>query len=242
MDENINTSEEIQEVAAPEDALESAETQEVADPVEAEDSTAEDAEQSRGKNDADAAFAEMRRTNQQLERDNQMLMAALARYFEGETAEELSDNANAYAEERDPEEYRAEREHNEEFEAALAENEDLREQLIQAKAAQLMRDDLAVIQEIDPTVESLDELGDTFIKMRLNPEQSLTAKEAYYACKAMQLNEKVLAPDAIGKVADTKAEREFYTDEEINNLTEEELMDDAVYEKVMRSLQRKPKG
>ena len=239
MDENTNiASEEIQEVAEPETekALESAETQEVAEPEPA-DETETEAEET-GRTDADAAFAEMRRNNQKLERENKMMMDALLRYFDGKDAEELSINANAYAEQRDPEEYRQEWEHNQEFDNLQEEVEGLREQLLNAQVEKLMRDDLAAIQAIDPTVKSLDELGESFIKMRLNGENSLSAQQAFYACKAMELNEKVLAPDAIGKISDTKAERDYFTSEEIDNLTDEELDDPDIYAKVMRSLRK----
>ncbi len=233
MDENINESAEIQEVAEPEEALESAETQEVAEP-DTESSSTESRES--GKTDADARFAEMRRTNEALERANKQMREALSKYFEGETDEELSINALAYAEQRDPEEYREEYERLAEFEKMQAENEDLKEQLLNAQAERMMRDDLAVIQEIDPNVKSLDEVGDAFIRMRL--DGGLSVKEAYYACKAMELKERVLAPDAIGKVSDTKAERDYYTSEEIDNLTDEELDDPAIWEKVMKSMNR----
>lgn len=234
MDENINESAEIQEVAEPEtEALESEETQEVAEPA-AEESHEE--KQSVGKNDADAAFAEMRRKNQELERNNKMLREAMLRYFDGETDEELSINAIAYAEQKDPEEYRQEWERDQEFINLQTENDDLKEQLLNAQVEKMMREDLAAIREIDPTVNSLDDLGESFLNMRL--QGGLSVKEAYYATKAMQLKEKVLAPDAIGKVADSKVERDYYTSEEIDNLTDEELNDDKIWEKVMRSMSR----
>ena len=237
MDENINESAEIQEVAEPEEeALESAETQEVAEPdTESETAPAESEERAR-RSEQDAAFAEMRRTNQALERANRQMREALSKYFEGDTDEELSINALAYAEQRDPDEYREEYERNEEFENLQAENANLREQLISAQAERIMREDLAVVREIDPSVKSLDELGESFIKMRL--DSGLSVKEAYYACKAMELKEKILAPDAIGKVSDTKAERDYYTSEEIDNLTDEELDDPTIWEKVMKSMSR----
>ena len=231
MDENINESVEIQEVAEPEEeALESAETQEVAEP-DTESSTPE-----RGRTDADARFAEMRRNNEALERANRQMREALSRYFEGETDEELSINALAYAEQRDPDDYREEYERIEAFERMQAENEDLKNQLLSAQVDKMMREDLATVQEIAPDVKSLDELGESFIRMRL--DGGLSVKEAYYACKAMELKEKVLAPDAIGKVSDTKAERDYYTSEEIDNLTDEELDDPTIWAKVMKSMER----
>ena len=234
MDENINESAEIQEVAEPEDeALESAETQEVAEP-DTESSTTEVREN--GRTDADARFAEMRRNNEALERANRQMREALSRYFEGETDEELSINALAYAEQRDPDEYREEYERLEEYERMQAENENLKEQLLSAQVDKMMREDLATVQEISPDVKSLDELSESFIRMRL--DGGLSVKEAYYACKAMELKEKVLAPDAIGKVSDTKAERDYYTSEEIDNLTDEELDDPTIWAKVMKSMER----
>lgn len=233
MDENINESVETQEVAEPEtEALEeSAETQEVAEPVpEAEDSHEEERS---GRTEADARFAEMRRQNQQLERDNQLMRDALLRYFDGETAEELSINANAYAEEKDPEEYRVEWEHNQEFSRLQQENEELQSRLIDAEVDRLMREGLRDVREIDPNIKNLDELGESFAKFI---GAGLSAKEAYYASKSMELNEKTFAPSAIGRVSDSKAERDYYTSEELDQLTDEEM--DENWDKVMRSLNR----
>ena len=234
-DENINNeSAEIQEVAEPEtEALESAETQEVAEPDTAENS-AEVAEDN-GRTEMDAAFAEMRRQNQQLQRDAQMMREALSRYFEGETAEELSINANAYAEERDPDEYRQEWERQQDYERAIHENEELRTQMLNMRVDELMRSGLREIQEIDPSIKSLDELGSSFAKMI---GAGLSNKEAYYATLALNNKDKVFAPDPIGRVSDNRIERDYYTSEELDALSQEELMDDAVYEKAMRSLSR----
>lgn len=234
MDENINESAEIQEVAEPEtDSLAGAEEQEVAAPDTAEDSneTAESAPQ--GRTEADAKFAEMRRQNEQLEREARMMREALARYFEGETAEELSINANAYAEQRDPEEYRAEWEKQQDYERAIRENEALRDQMLEMEIDRRMQDGLREVQAIDPNIKSLDELGESFIHMIA---AGLTTKEAYYATLAMNSKEKVFAPSAIGKVSDNRIERDYYTSEEIDNLTDEELDDPQIWEKVMKSM------
>ena len=235
MDETMNPSAETQEVAEPEtEALESEEIQEAAEPVESESSTEEVEKQESGKTETDAAFAEMRRSNQQLERENQMMRDALLRYFDGETAEELSINANAYAEQRDPDEYRQEWERNQEFDNLQAENADLKEQLLNAQAEKMMRDDLAEIRKIDDSVQTLDDLGESFLNMRLHG--GLSAQEAYYACKAIELKERVLAPDPIGRVASSKVERDYYTSEEIDNMTEAEIREN--WDKVTKSLQR----
>lgn len=242
MDENINESAEIQEVAEPEtDGLESAETQEVAEPDTTEDSAevAEEGvyeeESNDGRTEMDSAFAEMRRNNQRLEREAQMMREALSRYFEGETAEELSINANAYAEERDPDEYRAEWEKQQEFERLQQENKSLQDAMLEMEIDRRMQEGLREVQEINPSVQSLDELGESFINMIA---AGLTTKEAYFASLAMEGKEKVQAPDAIGRVADNRAERDYFTSEEIDNLTDEELADDEIYDKVIRSMEK----
>ena len=232
MDENINESAEIQEVAEPEtEALESAETQEVAEPDTADNSTEAEESTERERTEADARFAEMRRQNQQLEREAQMMREALSRYFEGETAEELSINANAYAEERDPEEYRREWDERQEYERTKAENEELKNEMLRMRVDEMMRNGLREIQEIDPSIKSLDELGESFAKMI---GAGLSNKEAYYATLAMKNKDKVLAPDPIGRVSDNRIERDYYTSEELDHLTDEEM--DANWDKVWRSM------
>ena len=237
MDENINyESAENQEVAEPEnEALESAENQEVAEPDTAENSYEAEESVTRERTEADARFAEMRRQNQQLEREAQMMREALSRYFEGETAEELSINANAYAEERDPDEYREEWERQQDYERALRENEALRNQMLDMEIDKRMREGLREIQEIDPNVKSLDELGESFVHMI---GAGLSTKEAYFATLAMNNKDKVFAPDPIGRVSDNRVERDYYTSEELDNLTDEEL--DANWDKVMRSMKLLP--
>ena len=233
MDENINESAEIQEVAEPEtEALAGAEEQEVAAPDTAEDAT-EVAQQTHQRTEMDAAFAEMRRKNEQLEREARMMRDALSVYFEGDTAEELSINANAYAQKRDPDEYRVEWEKQQDYERAIQENETLRNQMLEMEIDRRMDEALRTIREIDPSVKSLDELGESFVKMIA---AGLSDKEAYYATLAMKSKEKVLAPSAIGKVSDNRIERDYYTSEEIDNLTDEELDDPVIWEKVMKSM------
>lgn len=234
MDENYNESAEIQEVAEPEtEALESEETQEVAETAPDTDNSESTEQPTHQRSDADAAFAEMRRQNQALENEKRQMMEALQRYFDGESVEDLVINANAYAEQRDPEEYRQDYERDRDYEDLKARYESLEDELLNAQVDRLMQEGLREVQAIDPNVKSLDELGDSFARLIAN---GVPTKEAYYASKAMELKEKILAPDAIGRVSDTKAERDYYTSEELDNLTDEEM--DANWDKVMRSMGR----
>lgn len=248
MDEYINESAEMQEVADPvveEETLESEENQDVADPEESTESPTTDegaSEQQTGRTPQDAAFAEMRRriqelegANADLERRNGEMHGALSRYFEGEDDEELIINANAYAEEVDPDEYRERYEADRELADLRAQNEELQELLTNQEIERLMQEGLREVQELDPNIKSLEELGDAFVNFI---SSGLTTKQAYYATLAYNNNEKVFAPDAIGKVADTKAERDFFTSEELDQLTDEELNDPAIFAKAMKSLER----
>lgn len=243
MEDYINESAEMEEVAELPEDVESEEMQDVAEPAEAESETNEattESTESNGRTPQDAAFAEQRRRIAELEErertlasDNEAMMAALSRYFEGETAEELSINANAYAEQRDPDEVREEYERAKEFETLKSENQRLTDQLLDAEVDRLMREGLREVQEIDPSVKSLDDLGEGFAKFI---GAGLSSREAYFAVKGMEMKDKVFAPDAIGKVADTKAERDYYTSEELDHLTDEEMEEN--WDKVMRSMSR----
>ena len=242
-DENMNyESAENQEVAEPEtENLEGAEEQEVAEPVEADNSEEgvyEEEPEETGRTDADAAFAEQRRTIESLQRENQMLIDSMSRYFEGETAEELSINANAYAEERDPDEYREEWERNQENERLASENEELRQQLLNAEVERRMDEAMRELKDIDPNIESFDDLGDTFVQL---VSAGLSTKAAYYGALAERQGEAIVPPDPIGRVADNRVEREYFTNEELDNLTDEDLDDPEIYEKAMRSLEKLPR-
>ena len=242
-DENMNyESAENQEVAEPEtENLEGAEEQEVAEPVEADNSEEgvyEEEPEETGRTDADAAFAEQRRTIESLQRENQMLIDSMSRYFEGETAEELSINANAYAEERDPDEYRVEWERNQENERLASENEELRQQLLNAEVERRMDEAMRELKDIDPNIESFDDLGDTFVQL---VSAGLSTKAAYYGALAERQGEAIVPPDPIGRVADNRVEREYFTNEELDNLTDEDLDDPEIYEKAMRSLEKLPR-
>lgn len=237
--EYINESVENQEVAEPEtEELESAENQEVAEP----DQSEETHEEPSGRTEADAAFAEMRRriaeleqANGDLERRNGAMSGALSRYFEGDNDDELIINANAYAEERDPDEYREQYERDLELESLRAQNSALNERLIDAEVTRRMEEGLREVQEIDPSIKTLDELGEHFANFIV---AGLSTKEAYFATMQINGTEKVFAPSAIGKVADTKAEREYFTSEELDALTSEELDDPDIFAKAMESLKR----
>ena len=113
----------------------------------------------------------------------------------------------------------------------MQENEELKYQMFEMEVDRRMQEGLREVREIDPNVKSLDELGDSFANMIA---AGLSTKEAYYATLAMRSKEKVFAPDPIGRVSDNRIERDYYTSEELDNLTDEEL--DENWDKVWKSM------
>ena len=79
----------------------------------------------------------------------------------------------------------------------------------------------------------MDDLGESCINYI---SAGLDATDAYYASILKDQKEKVYPPSEIGKISDTKIDRDYYTSEELENLTDEEL--DANWDKVMRSMKR----
>lgn len=235
--ENNFESVETTEVADPSTEIESAESPEVADPETTEQAETEEVEAQETtteeplRTESDRAFAEQRRHIQELERQNSLLVGALGRYFEGEDAEDLSVQALAHADQRDPEAVRAELARDLELEELRRERDELRTAQLDMEVENLMRRSLNEIQAIDPSVKSLDELGETFVNFI---GAGLSAKEAYYATQVRDGKEKVYAPSPIGKMSDTRVERDHYTSEELDNLSDEEM--DANWDKVMRSM------
>lgn len=239
LENNGFESAETPEVAEPADVA-SEEMGEAAElptePTESPEEQPEPTEQSR----QDAAFAQMRRDNQELQRQLQEqqriaqdLQNALGLYFEGDTAEDLSIAARAYAEQRSADDVRQDYEREREFERISAENRTLQEQLTDIQVDRLMREALTEIQSIDPTVKDLESLGNDFADFIA---AGLSTKQAYYAAKSLESNEKIYAPPSIGKAQNQPVERDYYTSEELDLLTDEEI--NANRDKVWRSMNR----
>ena len=171
MENNIETSVETMDVAEPSTEVESEERVEVADPLdngtpsepneaidEEADTHVENSINDSGRTESDAAFAEMRRKNEGLERDVQMLQEALGRYFDGETPEELALMAQAYQEEREYDDVKADHDKEKELEDLREKVRLAEEEKMNLEIDQLIAQGLRDVQEIDPTIKSLEEL------------------------------------------------------------------------------------
>ena len=230
---------EEQEVAEPADT--GVEEQEVAEPADEKEVTTKE-EESRDY-ERDAAFAEMRRAQQEAETARAKAESELARLKAEQEArnnviaqiadeEDADIKALAEAYGIDPDEINA---------SILAEMEsaqkdlrieELESQLQESEISQMMKDDLAAIQKIDPNVKSLDDLGDGF---REYISAGLSAEKAYWAIKSEEQATSMKPPKSMGSVKQDKAEKSFFTPEEVRAMTPEEQANNS--EKIIASME-----
>lgn len=241
---NVDTSSvETQEVADPETVDESVENQEAADPenesqseeVEEVDDDLNDDEEG-SQSPSDAAFASMRRELQEARRQNEQMQNALKIYFNGDDADSLAIQARAYAEDRSEEEVRADVAREQRLAQLEARNQELEEQIKDAEVHKMINDSVSMLSKIDPSIKGekdLEQLGDVFLKLIAN---GVDTETAYWASKAEQYHNQVSAPKDIGKANPAVSERDYYTSEEIDALSEEEIRQN--WDKVQKSMSR----
>ena len=185
----------------------------------------------RRKQELDQARADNARLQQQME----MVQKTLGNFFEGATLEEQLDYASAQAQGIDVSTYRAQRQEQEQAQAVQQELQMYRQREID----RMMEDDLKAVQAIDPTVTSLKDLPETFLALRFNQAAPMSARDAFIATKAITQQTKTPKPASVGSISGSgTAESEFFTNEELNNLTPKMLDDPKVMEKAMRSMAR----
>ena len=251
MSDYENTSVEMQDVADPADET-GVEDQDFAEP-ESEDLEPEEmGEAGDGRDDtsreADAAFARMRRENEQYQSE---LEAAREELEELRSAQAQIDARNeaisrltgneegeiaALAEVTgmSEDEIRAEMEAAEESAQKDLRIQQLEEQVNSVEAERLMQADLERLRRIDPTLKSLEELGDEYIRYMgagLDPE------DAYWAIQAKKGAYKATPPKEVGKVATGSAEKDYFTEAEIDAMSSEQLTKN--WKKIMASWERK---
>lgn len=257
MEEEI-LSVETQEVAEPvADVVETSEqTQEVAEPV-----TQAEVEQTKVEErdyEKDAAFANMRRSMEQAQKEREetqkQLEALIAEKerltnsfglfgFKG-NVDEIEDQAKAHYTGKTVEEVRNERlqaqkvieeQQRREQETLAKDNQikDLQRQLY----ARILDDDLKRVQSIDPSIKSLDDLGADFAKMRMS---GVSTDVAYHAVKSTLEANKKTPPPEMGKVnATQKADKTYYTSAEVDAMiasNDKALDDPSVLEKIRKSM------
>ena len=257
MEEEI-LSVETQEVAEPvEEVVETSEqTQEVAEPVAQEEVEKPKVEER--DYEKDAAFANMRRSMEQAQKEKeetQKLLEAMKAEkerltnsfglfgFKGDV-DEIEDQAKAHYSGKTVEEVRNERlqaqkvieeQQRREQETLAKDNQikDLQRQLY----ARILDDDLKAIQAKDPSIKSLDDLGKDFALMR---STGVSVDVAYNAVKSTLEANKKTPPPEIGKVnATQKADKTYYTSAEVDAMiasNDKALDDPSVLEKIRKSM------
>lgn len=253
-----NESVEMQEVAEPvEEVVETSEqTQEAAEPV-----TQEEAEKPKVEErdyEKDAAFANMRRSMEQAQKEReetQKLYEAMKAEkerltnsfglfgFKGDV-DEIEDQAKAHYSGKTVEEVRNERlqaqkvieeQQRREQETLAKDNQikDLQRQLY----ARILEDDLKAIQAKDPSIKSLDDLGKDFALMR---STGVSVDVAYNAVKSTLEANKKTPPPEMGKVnATQKADKAYYTQAEVDAMiaaNDKALDNPSVLEKIRKSM------
>lgn len=226
------------EPAAPDDG----ETGESRESAEGQKATADqaprsssDTEGGSAKRSADQAFAKMRRELAEKEAKLRRLTETTRRLgFTGRDPDEIADAAEAHFTGKSVEEIRqarmARQQQQSEVQAMAAQLQQYQMKEVQQK----MEADLAAIRKLDPGVKSLDDLGPEYFRLI---QAGVSGEIAYRAVKGQQESTKAAPPQKIGKVnAKTKAEKDFFTPEEVDKLSPAELDDPKTMEKVMKSM------
>lgn len=245
-----STSVETSEVAEPTNET-GVEDQEFAEPeseaTETEENEDVEPEESEGKSDADAAFARMRRENEQYlaeleaarEELDELREANAKTEARNEAISKLTGNENgeiaALAEVTgmSEEEIIAEMEAAQESAQKDLKIQQLEERVNSVEAERLMQADLATLQKIDPTLTSLESLGDDYIQY---VSAGLEPEAAYWAIKAKETANRATPPKEVGKVSTGPADKDYFTEAEIDAMSPEQQR--KHYKKIIASWER----
>jgi len=236
-----STSVEMSEVAEPTEET-GVEEPEVAAPE--SEPEPEEVPEEHQRTDADASFAAMRREMEEARRQADDARAELERVRAESEArdgaisrltgtEDGTIAALAEVTGMSEDEIRAEMEAAQESAQKDLRIQQLEEQINSVEAERLMQADLAELRKIDPSLNSLDDLGESYaeyIAAGLNPT------DAYWAIKGKEYATRATAPKEVGKVATGTAEKDYYTDAEIEAMSSEQLTKN--WKKVMASWER----
>lgn len=180
------------------------------------------------KKKADTAFAEMRRKNAELEEK----LANVER--EKQLADKLSEIENVgKALGLTDEEIESLKEEGQdnfktsiEIENIKSEKEKLEEINAELMAERMIREDLAEIQAIDKNVKTVEDLNETYFKLRTSVDEkgefNLTAKEAFIAMQAIN-GKKPKPPKEVGSIGETHSDKSYFSREDVANMSDEEI-------------------
>lgn len=175
------------------------------------------------------AAASMRRAREAAEAQNKLLRDGLAKLgYTGDNPQDILDAINAKTSGVTVEEIRQQR-----ADAQKAVENDPRYKEMENRLIQIgIAEDLKVVQEIDPSVKTVDDLDTKFFTLRKN---GIDAKTAYLAIKGSKTETpKPVNTGAVSGAND--ADDGYFTSAELDKLTPKDLDDPKIYKKAMRSL------
>lgn len=218
----------LQEEAKNDDDAEDVGTQQTADSVQEDSPTDKDPARDYSK---DAAYAKIRREADEARREAKKLRAALKTLdFEGDSADDIADRAQAYRTGRPIEEIRAERVERERLEQLEQENRELRGR----ENERIFRDDMDKIKAAYPDVKakSVEELGADFVRMRAMGIDTLVAYEAMRSVESRTQKPK---PPSTGSAKSAgKTEGGLFTREEVKGMSPSEVRKN--FDKIRKSM------
>lgn len=239
MAELESTSVETSEVAEPTEEVTGVEEQETAEPV-----SEETVEEEPKKTEEDAAWARMRREAEQAKADAEAARKELDMLRAQNEARQStysrltgSDNgeiaAIAEATGMSEDEVIAEMEAAQESAQKDLRIAELEERITSIEAERLMQEDLQILRKIDPTLKSLEDLGEGYVEYVAN---GLSPERAYWAIKAEEQAKKATPPVEVGKVATGTVEKDYFTEAEIDAMSPEQQRKN--YKKIIASWDR----
>lgn len=234
MAEFESTSVETTEVAEPSEEVTGVEEQETAEPV------SDDSEQPTGKTEEDAAWARMRREAEQAKKDLKAAQQELAELkasneartsaFSRLTGRDENAEIAALAEVTGMSEDEVAEIYEREAESAQKDLriEQLEEKVGSIQAERLMQVDLERLRKIDPSLNSLEDLGPEYVRYMsaIDPdtgEPIMQPEDAYWAIKAKQRANQATPPKEVGKVATGPAEKTRFSQAEIDAMSSDQL-------------------
>ena len=172
-----------------------------------------------------------------IEAENKQLLDALKGYgYEG-SPQEIADRLEAARTGRDINEIRVEREM---YEQQMLEKQRIEAELNELKNfkySKLIEEDIATIKKAypDANINSIEDLGQEYINiMRTGTVDSVTAYEILQARKAKT---EVPKPPITGATnTSSTAEKDFFTSEEVDRLSEKDLDNPKIFETVRKSM------
>lgn len=213
---------------------------EESEPVEAEEAPEEDDHRT----EADASFAAMRRQMQEAQAEAREARAELEKFQAQTEARDEAYNRLAGDDEgvikalaevtgMSEDDVRAEMEAAEESAEKDFRIQQLENQVSEIESERLMQADLETLRKIDPSLNSLEDLGDSFAEYIV---AGLDPVKAYWAIKAEEMANQAEPPKAVGKVSTGAAEKDYYTDAEIDAMSPEQQRKN--WKKIMASWER----